>query len=343
MVAAAQELGLAAAVGQEWWAVVQEAVLLNIEAYWPAQLVKVLQCMAAAKFQPDVASMELQWMPAVSGWFVSSSSSSSGGGGSRSRRVGGKVVRGQQAAAAPLTVPQLIDLLEVLAQLSHKPKELVWWEGYQETLQQQCEALQQQQQQQQQEGVASQQQGVVLAAEQIVRVIWSTGKLRLEPKSSVLSWLLQQLEQQPQQLQQLSSKQCVDLFVGLNKLVPKTPGVLNPKLYRDLCELLPARRLGYKDISNLIRCMGGIADSVAGGGVSGALISAALSGGGSSSSSKRQRQQQQQQLIAPESVVLHLLGAVEAYLDKLQGRALSMLLWGVRKMAVHPPENWLRR
>jgi hypothetical protein len=323
MLVAAQELGLVAATGREWWAVVTETVLLDLEAYWPAQLVQVLQCMAAAQYQPDAGAMEVHWLPAITGWFASSSSSSS------SNAAGWKSVRGQLSAAAPLTVPQLIDLLEALANLSHKPKDNAWWDAYQATLQQQCLALQQQQQQRS-----------VLSVQQVVRMIWSTGKLRLEPKPAMLSWLLHQLELQPQQLQQLSPKQCVDVFVGLSKLVPKTPGGLQPRLYRDLCEVLPAKWLGYKDITNLIRCMGGIADGTSEGSVTGALVSA-MAGNGSSSSSSGQ--QQQQQLVAPQAVVLHLLSAAEPYLGKMQGRALSMLLWGVRKMGVQPPEEFLRR
>jgi hypothetical protein len=156
----------------------------------------------------------------------------------------------------------------------------------------------------------------------------------------MLAWLLRQLELQPTQLQQLSPKQCVDVFVGLSKLVPKTPGVLQPGLYRVLCEVLPTKWLGYKDITNLIRCMGGIADGTADGAVTGALVAPLTKSSSSSSSSSSG---QQQQLVAPQAVVLHLLSAAEPHLGKLQGRALSMLLWGVRKMGVQPSQDWLRR
>jgi hypothetical protein len=326
---AAQELGLVAATGREWWAVVEETVLQDLESYKPAQLVRVLQCMAAAQYQPDPGAMEMHWLPAITGWFGSSSSSSSSSSLTGYRSAPEKRAA---AAAAVLMVPQLIDLLEVLANLSHKPKDNAWWEAYQVTLQQQTRAVQQQQRWERQ-----QQQQAVLSVQEVVRMVWSTGKLRLELKPTMLSCLLYQLELQPQQLQQLSSKQCVDVFVGLSKLVPKTPGVLQPRLYRELCEVLPNKWLGYKDITNLIRCMGGIADGTSEGSITGALISAAAS---NSSSSSRQ---QQQQLVAPRGVVLHLLSAAEPYLEKMQGRALSMLLWGVRKMGVQPPEGFLRR
>jgi hypothetical protein len=187
-----------------------------------------------------------------------------------------------------------------------------------------------------------------------------------------------QLELQPGQLQQLTAADRVDLIVGLSKLVPKLPGVLQPDLYCLICEgFLGHETLKARDVSNIIRSMGSIADSTMSGGVSGALVAQLLSGQagegvaratdtvlpgeigssaavageditqqlheGPEAETLPSHQHQQQKLLPPEAVVESLLDVVEPQLKFLQSRAMAMLLWGVRKLGYQARDQWLLR
>eukprot|EP00775_Hariotina_reticulata_P005174 gene5174-5412_t len=66
------DLGLTAGAGQEFWAAVQEAVLLELDSYWPAQLVQLLELMAQAGFKPEPEVLEQYLLPRVSVWFTGS-------------------------------------------------------------------------------------------------------------------------------------------------------------------------------------------------------------------------------------------------------------------------------
>jgi len=113
------------------------------------------------------------------------------------------------------------------------------------------------------------------------KLLWCMGRLRLEPKPQLFSWLLLQLELQPDQLQQMKAADRVDLIVGLSRLVPKLPGVLQPDLYCLICEGFAGhQRLKAMEVANIIRSMGSIADSTTAGAVSGALVAELLAGQG---------------------------------------------------------------
>ena len=58
---------------------------------------------------------------------------------------------------------------------------------------------------------------------------------------------------------------------------------------------------------------------------------------------RRQPPQRQQPLLPPAPLVVWLLECVEPRMAELSGQALTMMLWGLRKLGHIPPQHWLDR
>ncbi|KAF8062942.1 hypothetical protein HT031_003781 [Scenedesmus sp. PABB004] len=318
LLSAAAQLGLPAAAGPEWWAAALAALLAELPAYAPHQVLAVLQAMASGGFRPDPELLEQRLLPVLAGGFGQAGA----GGGAKQPR--------------PFSLPQLLDLADALAQLRHAPRSEAWWASYQAAvlckvgrgLQQQVRQQKRQQEQQQQESGSGGEQR--MAAAQAARLLWAAGQLRLQPRRELLTAALAALAAEPNLSGALTNRQLVGLFVGLSALAPGAPGALQPQLYGRICRALRGqrrRRWRPADVTNLVRCIGALADAAAGGGAGDAEEAAA------------------QPLLPPPGLVDQLLAEVEPALEVglLRGRALASLMSGLRKLGHRPGQDWLDR